>query len=115
MPVLALLLYQAGAALGEDDAATLQRHFEQRYQSYFGAASQALLPLPALDKSTWKKLQASRPLHPVFVAPDRYYNAKVYTLTLFRDEDGMYYLEAKGGFWGMDTLAYGPLREADLK
>lgn len=115
--ILALLLALSNRPLSwaADDAAVLQQHFEQRYQSYFTATSQALLPLPTLDKSAWKRLRAKRTLQPVFVAPDRYYNAKLYTLTLFQDEDGVYYLEAQGGFWGMDTLVYGPLRQADLE
>lgn len=95
-------------ALAEDPA--LQAAFEQRYRDYLGAGSQALLPFPNVDKSVWKKLRETRPLTPVFVLPDRYYNAKIYTLTLYQaTDDGSYYLEAVGGFWGMDTLAYGPI------
>ncbi|MCX7628071.1 MAG: hypothetical protein N2Z69_06645 [Methylophilaceae bacterium] len=100
-------------ALAQD--AALQAAFERRYQDYLHAASQALLPFPQVGKTDWKRLKETHPLQVVFVAPDRYYNGKVYTLTLYQAEDGRYYLEAKGGFWGMDELAYGPLGPDELK
>lgn len=113
MLLFSLLL--PGVAVAVDGQA-LQAAFEQRYRDYLGAGSQALLPFPKLEKPDWKKLQESRPLNTVFSAPDRYYNAKVYTLTLYQaEDDGSLYLDAKGGFWGMDELVYGPLKESDLK
>ncbi len=94
----------------------LQQQFNQRYQNYFGPASQALLPFPRLEVPEWKKLLASRPLQRIYTEPDKYYNSKVYTFTLYRaEDDGSYYLDAKGGFWGMDQLVYGPINEQELR
>lgn len=94
----------------------IQMGFNQRYKDYFGANSQALLPFPRLEVQEWKKVIASRPLKIVFTEPDKYYNNKVYSLTLYQTaDDGSYYLDAKGGFWGMDELVYGPITEKELK
>ena len=106
MPVLAL----AAGTL------EMQEKFNRKYQSYLTAESQALLPLPPLDLQEWKRIQENRPLRLIFREPDRYYNNKVYTLTLYQATDSEeYYLNAKGGFWGMDELAYGPFKETALE
>ncbi|HSH97066.1 MAG: hypothetical protein ACAH07_03860 [Methylophilaceae bacterium] len=94
----------------------LKAEFDQKYQDYFGTNSQSLLPFASIEKSDWKKLQASRPLKVVFVEPDKYYNSKLYTLTMYQaTDDGQYYLDVKGGFWGMDDLIYGPLSAKELQ
>lgn len=92
-----------------------QQAFNTKFATYLRAESQTPLPLPAIAKADWPALAARLKLSKVFVEPDRYYLAKVYTLTCYRTEDGHYYLDVKGGFWGMDQLYYGPFTEADLK
>jgi hypothetical protein len=94
----------------------IQMGFNQRYKDYFGANSQALLPFPKLEVQEWKKVITSRPLKIVYTEPDKYYNNKVYSLTLYQAaDDGSFYLDAKGGFWGMDELVYGPITANELK
>jgi hypothetical protein len=106
MPVLAIAV----------ETQELLEKFNRKYQSYLTAESQALLPLPPLDLQEWKYIQENRPLRLVFREPDRYYNNKVYTLMLYQVTDSEeYYLNAKGGFWGMDELAYGPFKETALE
>lgn len=92
-----------------------QQAFNTKFATYLRAESQTPLPLPAIQKTDWPKLTAGLALHKVFVEADRYYLAKVYTFTLYQAADGRYYLDVKGGFWGMDQLYYGPFGEADLK
>jgi hypothetical protein len=95
---------------------TLQQDFNRKYQQYLRADSQMLLPLPSLEMGAWKRLLESGTLEKIYSEPNVYYNAKVYTLTLFRAKgNGEYYLDAKGGFWGMDELVYGPLSEKDFE
>ena len=95
---------------------TMQQNFNRKYQQYLRADSQMLLPLPSIEMAAWKRLQESGALEKIYSEPNVYYNAKVYTLTLFRAKgSGEYYLDAKGGFWGMDELAYGPLSEKDFE
>ena len=89
--------------------------FVTKYADYLRAESQTPLPLPAIAKADWPDLVARLKLAKIFVEPDRYYLAKLFTLTCYQAEDGRYYLDAKGGFWGMDQLYYGPFSEADLK
>lgn len=108
-----LLLTTIAAAAG---APAVQQRINQRYQDYFGPDSQALLPFPQLEAAEWHRLQAARPFIKVYTEPGKYYNSKVYTFTLYQAaDDGSYYLNAKGGFWGMDELVYGPISEAELK
>lgn len=119
------LLLSAGSAMAADaatpssavsSAETLQQAFNDRYSQYFGASSQSLLPFPAVEKAAWQQLQQSRPLRKIYSEPGKYYNAKVYTFTLYRaEDDGSYYLDVAGGFWGMDELIYGPLSEQELR
>lgn len=107
-----LLALNAWAAV---TATELKAGFDQRYADYLRAESQMLFPFPALDKEAFKQLRQARGLAEIYRDPDRYYNNKVYTLTLYRDDArDEYYLDAKGGFWGMDELAYGPIKEKDL-
>lgn len=97
------------------DADAVQAAFNQRYQTFFGADSNSLLPLPAIDKQDWKRMREKKALRQVYQEPGKYYNSKVYVFTLYRDEDGgAYYLDATGGFWGMDELVYGPLSAQDV-
>jgi|APLak6261659701_1056019.scaffolds.fasta_scaffold01655_3 hypothetical protein len=101
---------------GQQIPSEIQMGFNQRFKDYFGANSQALLPFPKLEVQEWKKVLTSRPLKIVFTESDKYYNNKVYSFTLYQTtDDGSYYLDAKGGFWGMDELVYGPVTEKELK
>ena len=111
-----LLILLCVACIAMADEATLQAGFDQKYQDYFGTNSQSLLPFASIEKSDWKKLKASRPLKVIFVEPDKYYNSKLYTLTMYQaTDDGQYYLDVKGGFWGMDDLIYGPISAKELE
>ena len=95
---------------------TLQQNFNRKYQQYLRADSQMLLPLPSIEMAEWKRMLERGGLEKIYSEPNVYYNAKVYTLTLFHaKESGEYYLDAKGGFWGMDELAYGPFSEKDFE
>lgn len=113
LPVLMLLAWLVPALAGPPPA-ELQQAFNQRYADYLRPDSEALLPFAALDKPACQQLIHAGGLDVVFVQPGVAYNAKVYTLTLYRDRTG-YYLEAKGGFWGMDQVCYGPLAEEALR
>lgn len=108
----ALLAFRLGAAPA-DTPPTWER-FETRYQSFLGAGSQALLPFPQLEPQAWAALE-QRGLTRVYAQPGVYYTGKSWTFTLLRAEDGRYYLDAKGGFWGMDRLFYGPLAPSQLQ
>lgn len=107
----------ASTVFGADESALdLQQKFHRKYQQYLGADSQMSLPFTLVDASDWKRLQESGRLEKIYSEPGVYYNAKVYTFTLFRAGDsGEYYMNAKGGFWGMDELSYGPLAEKDFE
>lgn len=108
--VAALLLSLPIVATAEDDASKqMQQQFDTRYKNYMGTNAQALLPFATMEKQDWEKLRSAHTLKKVFVEPDVFYNAKSYVFTLFQAEDGNYYLDAKGGFWGMDELFYGPI------
>lgn len=117
--VLGMMLVMVWSGLSFARAETspdeLQQRFDRKYQQYLRADSQMLLPLPTMEVSEWKHLEERALLQKVFSEPDVYYNAKVYTFTLFKVERGEYYLRAKGGFWGMDELFYGPLKESDFE
>lgn len=102
----------AGSAPARID---LLEAFNTKFASYLRADSQTPLPLPAIAKADWPKRSAGLELRKIFVEPDRFYLAKVYTFTLYQAADGRYYLDVKGGFWGMDQLYYGPFSEADLQ
>lgn len=97
-------------ATAETTPAELQEKFNRKYQQYLGADSQMLLPFTAIEAQAWRRIQESRSLLKMYSEPGKYYNRKVYTFTLYRAGDtGEYYLNVKGGFWGMDELTYGPL------
>jgi hypothetical protein len=104
-----LFLLASGLAVAADES-TVQDKFNQKYRDFLARDSQILLPLPQIARAEWKLLLESRPLQPVYTEPERFYNSKTYTFTMYRDsETGSYYLDAKGGFWGMDELVYGPM------
>jgi hypothetical protein len=115
--VLGLLIgTMQGGWAAEPSPEALQQNFHRKYQQYLRADSQMLLPLPSIELAAWKRMLESGGLEKIYSEPNVYYNAKVYTLTMFRAKgSGEYYLDAKGGFWGMDELAYGPLSEKDFE
>lgn len=95
---------------------SLQQKFNDKYRDFLSQTSQSLLPLPVLNKPDWQAVRQSHPLKVIYTDPDKFYNNKTYTFTLYQaTDDGRYYLEAKGGFWGMDELIYGPLTQQDLQ
>lgn len=102
----------AAAEISPDE---IQEKFNRKYQDYLRADSQMLLPFPKLEAHEWKKILETRLLKQVYSEPGKYYNNKVYTFTLFQDvAEDSYFLDAKGGFWGMDELFYGPLLANEL-
>ena len=114
LAVLGLMLWLDLPSAHAEDA-SIQSAFNARYRNYFGSESQSLLPFSTLEKPAWQELQQTRKLEEVYREADKYYNSKVYTFTLYRDvQNGQYYLDAKGGFWGMDELIYGPIDKAEL-
>lgn len=111
---LTLCLALSMGAMAEED--NLQQRFNQKYREFLSQTSQSLLPLPSLSKPDWQKIRQIRPLKIIYTDPDKFYNNKTYTFTLYQaTDDSSYYLNAKGGFWGMDELTYGPLKIEDLQ
>lgn len=111
--LIGLLLAQS-LAIGEDASSHVQEKFNLKYGTSLSQNSTSLLPLPQIDKSDWKKMLEARPMTRIYSEPNRFYNNKTYTFTMYRDdESGRFYLDAKGGFWGMDELVYGPLNGKD--
>ena len=109
--ILGLLMVLAAIQASAD---SVQETFNHKYRDILSHNSQALLPLPQLSKAEWKTLGETRQLQQLYSEPERFYNNKTYTFTMYRDEkSGVYYLDAKGGFWGMDELIYGPLNSAE--
>ncbi|GBG12770.1 UPF0345 protein [Novimethylophilus kurashikiensis] len=116
--IFAALIFNcaSSAALADEDGGVrIQQQFDAKFKNYMGSGSDALLPLPKLEKPDWEKLRSTHAMKQIFVERDVFYNAKTYTLTLFQAEDGSYYLDAKGGFWGMDELIYGPFDQSVLQ
>lgn len=115
-PLICLLAFASAAMAAEPPTADeLREGFNRKYKDYLTPGSQALLPFPKLEKMGWKKLQESQSPRKMYTEPAKYYNNKVYSFTLYRvDGDGSYYLDAIGGFWGMDELVYGPIPEQEL-
>ena len=109
--VLAGLNIQAAADSPED----LQRRFESRYQAYLAPGSQSTLPFEKMELAAWKALMATGKLTSVFSEPDVFYFGKTYVFTLYQADSGPYYLHAKGGFWGMEELAFGPIAQDMLQ
>lgn len=106
----------ADGAAAPQSAVDIQEGFNRKYKDYLTSGSQALLPFPKLEKTEWKKLLESRPLRKLYTETDKYYNNKVYSFSLYQaEDDGSYYLDALGGFWGMDELVYGPLTARELR
>jgi hypothetical protein len=108
------MLFFIGSAMADDDS--IQSKFNRKYQDFLTQTSQSLLPLPQISVPDWKKMLETGLLKKIYVDPDRFYNNKIYTFTMYQAEDaGSYYLDAKGGFWGMDELVYGPINGAELQ
>lgn len=108
--VILLVLLHAPTTWADDALpSNLQQRFDTRYKSFLEPNSQSLLPFPKLEPQPWKSLLASRHLQLAFTKLDVFYNNKTYVFSMYRAEDGSYYLDAKGGFWGMDELIYGPI------
>lgn len=110
-----LITTQPLAFAAETPPNDLQQRFETRYQSFLAPNGQSLLPFAKMELPSWKALLAGGSLKPVFSRPDVFYNNKTYVFTLYQATDGQYYLDAKGGFWGMDELAYGPIPAEQLQ
>jgi hypothetical protein len=109
-----LLFFSFGSAIADDDS--IQNKFNRKYQDYLTQTSQSLLPFSQIMVPDWKKILETRPLKKIYVDPDRFYNNKIYTFTMYQaEDDSSYYLDAKGGFWGMDELVYGPINAAELQ
>jgi hypothetical protein len=117
--MISLYLFLAAAlthAEGPVPTTNLQDQINLKFRNYFGPDSQALLPFNKMETPDWKKFSASKTLKRIYTEADKFYNSKVYTLTLYQaEEDGSYYLDAKGGFWGMDELVYGPISAQELQ
>ena len=85
--------------MADDDS--IQSRFNRKYQDFLTQTSQSLLPLPQIAVPDWKKMLESGSVKQIYVDPDRFYNNKIYTFTMYQAGDGgSYYLDAKGGFWG---------------
>ena len=90
--------------------------FYQKYRTFLQQENQTPLPLPQIEKQDWKKLQANQTLEVVFKLPDMFYLNKTFAFTIYQSkENGSYFLDAAGGFWGMEELVYGPLIKSDLQ
>lgn len=109
--MLTCLTSQAADTLPE----TLQHRFESRYQTYLSPGSQSALPFEQMEKASWQALLAQGDLTRVFNLPDVFYIGKSYVFTLYRADKDQYYLHAKGGFWGMEELAWGPIAQEMLQ
>lgn len=99
----------------EDAGKQIQQQFDSKFKNYMGTGSQALLPLPTLEKQDWEQLRTAHNLKKIFIEPDVFYNNKNYVFTLYQSDDGNYFLDVKGGFWGMDELFYGPIDPKTLQ
>jgi CMP-N-acetylneuraminic acid synthetase len=106
---LLVLLISIPAQAEDAPLADIQQRFETRYISFLEPNSQLLLPFEKLESQPWKSLLASGRLQLAFTKSDVFYNNKTYVFSMYRAENGSYYLDAKGGFWGMDELIYGPI------
>lgn len=112
--LIGITLLAASLCVSADEA--LKEKFNQKYRDFLAESSQALLPLPEMSKDAWQKLRQTSDLKPVFIDPNRFYNNKTYDFTLYKAGDQeIYYLDVKGGFWGMDELIYGPLQPAQIQ
>ncbi len=106
----------ADTVVPADEAAALREDFNRRYQAFLRPDSEALLPFPKLTLEACQQLIAGGRLQLVYTESGIPYHTKVYTFTLYREGVAdRYYLEAKGGFWGLEHRCYGPLAEKDLR
>ena len=112
---LGLMLACLSAYAVDGGAEDLQRRFESRYQTYLSPDSQSVLPFEKIQPAVWKDLLASGDLTLVFSLPDVFYTGKTYVFTLYQTGNNQYYLHAKGGFWGMEELAFGPIAQEMLQ
>ena len=112
---LGLLLASLSAQATDSRADDLQHRFESRYQTYLSPDSQSVLPFEKIQPAVWKDLLASGDLTLVFSLPDVFYTGKTYVFTLYQTGNNQYYLHAKGGFWGMEELAFGPIAREMLQ
>ena len=110
---LALLLALASTAAAADVSAEVVQHrFNTKFRAFLSQDSQSPLPLPQIEQAEWRTLKQGRRLQKIYSEPNRFYNGKSYTFTMYRDDQtGVYYLDAKGGFWGMEELVFGPMNE----
>ncbi len=113
--LLLALLHALMASAVDTPLGDMQQRFENRYKTFLAPNSQSLLPFAKMELPAWKSLLAGECLKPVFSRPDVFYNNKTYVFTLYQAADGQYYLDAKGGFCGMDELAYGPIPAEQLQ
>lgn len=108
--IFAILLSLSSISHAETPSAEqLQSTFETRYQTFLAPNSQSKLPFDELSKPAWKAIQQAGKLNTVFQKQDVFYQGKSYVFTLYQSAEGKYYLDAKGGFWGMEELIYGPI------
>lgn len=115
-PFICLLFSLIGANANAESDAEIHQRFNQRYHEFLSVNSQIQLPFNRIDKESWKKLFAGKEFRPVFTAPNQFYTNKTFTFNLYQAADnGAYYLDAIGGFWGMEELVYGPISETELK
>ena len=112
---LGLMLACLSAYAGDGGAEDLQRRFESRYQTYLSPGSQSTLPFEKMEQAAWKAVLASGDLTAVFSRSGVFYMGKTYVFTLYQADKGRYYLHAKGGFWGMEELAFGPIAREMLQ
>ena len=112
---LGLLLASLSAQDTDSRADDLQHRFVSRYQTYLSPVSQSVLPFEKIQPAVWKDLLASGDLTLVFSLPDVFYTGKTYIFTLYQTGNNQYYLHAKGGFWGMEELALGPIAQEMLQ
>ena len=108
---LGLMLACLSAYAVDGGAEDLQRRFESRYQTYLSPGSQSTLPFEKMEQA----VLASGDLTAVFSRSGVFYMGKTYVFTLYQADKGRYYLNAKGGFWGMEELAFGPIAREMLQ
>ena len=112
--LVSLLTFNSNA-IADESGIDIQQAFNERYHEFLAVGSQTPLPFPRIGKEEWKKLFASKEFKLIFTEPNKFYNNKTYTFKLYQAaDDNVYYLDAIGGFWGMEELVYRPIIERDL-
>ena len=109
------ILFSLWVNAEESSAEKMQTNFETRYREFLASDSQGKLPFNELTKSDWKTLTANEHLKIAFQKQDVFYQGKTYVFTLYQSTQGKFYLNAKGGFWGMEELVYGPISSEMLQ